>query len=174
MVLPTEPLPFHAELVSHQSPADETRERRKTLIQQTWRSVEFGLGQKATETFYDRLFTNYPAVKSLFEHTSMEGQSQKLYGVLRLAVRSLDDLDSVIPTVQELGRRHARSYGVKREYYGAVTRTFIEIVHEYIASQWGTMAGTRYMVDVADAWAWCLNLIGDIMADAADEADSFA
>mmetsp|Transcript_16438 Transcript_16438/g.33164 ORF Transcript_16438/g.33164 Transcript_16438/m.33164 type:complete len:174 (-) Transcript_16438:212-733(-) len=166
----SDPLPFRSELVSHLSPQDEICERRKNLIKQTWRSVEFGLGQKATEVFYDRLFTNYPDTQPLFAHVSMQGQSQKLYGVLRLAVRSLNDLDAIIPTVQELGRRHSRSYGVMRDHYGAVTQTFIEILHEYILTQWGTMAHTRYLVDVADAWAWYLNLIGGIMADAADEA----
>ena len=164
------PLPFRSELVSHRSPQDETYERRMNLVKQTWRSVEFGLGHKATQAFYDRLFANHLDTRRLFAGVGMEGQSRKLYDLLRLAVRSLDDLDAIIPTVQEMGRRHARSYGVVRDHYGDVTQAFIEILHQYICSQLGHMAHSRYLVDVADAWAWCLNLIGNIMADAADEA----
>ena len=109
-------------------------------------------------------------MEPLFANTSIEIQSRKLYGVVRLAVRSLDDLDGLLPTIKELGRRHGQAYGVIPEYYGAVTQTFIEILHEYICSQWTNMECSRYIVDVADAWAWCLNLIGGIMADAAEKS----
>ena len=169
-----ESLPFFSELLSNQPPEDETLERRKTLIKQTWRSIEFGLGEGATKAFYNRLFTKFPSVEPLFANTSLEVQSLKLYQTLRLAVRSLDDLDSILPTVQELGRRHAQSYGVVPEYYAAVTQVFIEILHEYICSHFTNMACSRYIVDVADAWAWCLNLIGSVMIDAAPAAAAAA
>ena len=163
-------LPFKEELLPSQPPDAEILARRKALVKQTWLSMEFGLGEEATVCFYDRLFAKFPNVEPLFANTSLQVQSHKLYLTLRLAVRSLDDLDAIIPTLQELGRRHAQSYGVVPEYYGAVTQTFIEVLHEYICSKWTNMACSRYMVDVADAWTWCLNLVGGVMADAAEKA----
>ena len=173
----SDPLPFRSELVSALPPQDETLARRKTLIRQTWRSVEFGLGETVSRSFYDRLFERFPDVKPMFDATSMEVQAQKLYTTLRLAVRSLDDLETLRPALQYLGRRHAQSYGVVRAHYGAVTQVFLEILHEYISSHWTNNASmimihSRYMVDVADAWSWALNLLGGIMADAAEAAET--
>jgi hemoglobin-like flavoprotein len=150
-------------------------ERRKTLVKQSWRAVEFGLGGEATVAFYELLFARFPSVKPLFAGTTTEVQAEKLYAVLRVAIRSLDDLDALVPVLQEMGVRHAISYGVVREHYGAVTQVFIELLHQFIGSQWSEsmrMSGAtcRYMVEVADAWTWVLNLIGGVMADAADAA----
>ena len=166
----TDQLVFSPKVLSDPLAEDEILARRKLLIKQTWRSVEFGLGEKATRSFYERLFSNFPEVQPMFENVSMKEQAHKLYSVLRLAVRSLDDLEAILPTVQELGRRHAQSYGVARQHYEAVTDTFVDVLHEYICSQCSNMGCSTYMVDVADAWSWCLNFIGGIMADAAEKA----
>jgi hemoglobin-like flavoprotein len=158
------------------SPYDETLERRKKLVKQSWRAVEFGLGGAATQAFYERLFTRFPSVQPMFAGTTMDVQAAKLYAVLRVAIRSLDDLDSLVPVLQNMGVRHATAYGVQRAHYGAVTQVFIEILYEFIGNQWSenmSMSGAtgRYMVEVADAWTWVLNLLGGVMADAADTAD---
>lgn len=149
---------------------DEYIERRKTLIRQTWRAVEFGMGEQATTEFFDRLLSQLPELKPLFAETNMKLQSHKLYGIIKLAVRSLDDFDSVFPVLEKLGRKHATFYGLKRTHYRAFTDTFIEVLHSFIHSQYSAMmVGTHYVVDVADAWSSVLNIIGDIMADAGEE-----
>jgi hemoglobin-like flavoprotein len=160
-------------------PYDETLERRKKLVKQSWRAVEFGLGGAATQAFYERLFTRFPSVQPLFAGTTMDVQAEKLYAVLQVAIRSLDDLDSLVPVLQDMGVRHATAYGVQRAHYGAVTQVFIEILYEFIGNQWSenmSMSGAtgRYMVEVADAWTWVLNLVGGVMADAADTAAAAA
>jgi len=143
---------------------NEYIERRKTLIRQTWRAVEFGMGEKATTEFYDRLLLQCPEMKPLFADRNMKVHSHKLYQIIRLAVRSLDDFESVVPVLKKLGRRHSVVYGLDRSHYRVFTSTFIEVLHRFIYSQYSSMmAGTHYVVDVADAWSYVLNIIGDIM-----------
>ena len=149
---------------------NEYIERRKTLIKQTWRAVEFGMGEKATVEFYDRLLSQFPEMRPLFGDTNMKLQSHKIYGIIKLAVRSLDDFESVVPVLERLGRRHANVYGLDRSHYRAFTDTFIEVLHRFIYSQYSAMmVGTHYAIDVADAWSYVLNIIGDIMADTVEE-----
>ena len=145
--------------------------RRKELVQQTWRAVELGLDVQATRQFYVRLFEKYPEIKPLFGNVDMELQAKKLYEVIKVAVRFLDNMDQLVPTLKDLGVRHARCYSVKREHYDAVTDTFIRVLNEFIFSQWNRgIEGSIWLLDVADAWAWVLTFIGNTMADAADEA----
>jgi hemoglobin-like flavoprotein len=162
-VPPLAPLPL-----SMDSLPTDTLKRRKTLVQQTWRSVEFGLGEQAIKVMYEHLFQDCPEVKSLFEGVTMSTLYTKFFAMLRLAVRSLDDFDVVVPTLVALGRRHAKSYGVQRKHYRAMTHAFQRVLQDYIFAHWANMVCTQYIFDVTDAWGWCLNGMGDIMADGAD------
>jgi hemoglobin-like flavoprotein len=145
--------------------------QRKRWIRQTWHAVEHGLDVHATEAFYQRLFVRYPETRDMFRECNMQLQAQKLYEVLRVAVRFLDQFDALVPTLQELGERHAQHYGVIREHYHATTIVFIEVLTTYILySQWPAGLADLWRDEVADAWTWLLDLIGTTMADAADEA----
>jgi hemoglobin-like flavoprotein len=152
-------------------PEDQCRFlRRKKNVQQTWRAVEFGLDVEAMRIFYKTLFERYPSLKPMFSKTDMEKQAKKLFDVVRVVVRLLDDFDTLVPVLKDLGVKHARMYGVKREHYDAVIECFMSVLTGYVCSQWPTdMAGSLWSVDVADAWAWALTFIGNTMADAADE-----
>lgn len=160
-----DPVHIHPQPLSMDSLPADTIDRRKTLVRQTWRSVEFGLGDKAIRSMYTRLFQICPEVEHLYNGVSMEILCKKVFDMIRLAVRSLDDFDSVVPALIDLGRRHHKSYGTLRRHYRAVTQAFQEVLQEYICSQWTNIVCTQYVFDVADAWGWCLNGIGDIMAD---------
>jgi len=152
---------------------EDLAERRKRLIQQTWKLVEDGLDVDATRRFYKRLFEKYPDVEEVFGGVDMEMQSQKLYEVLRVAIRFLDNIDGLMPTLREMGVRHARAYNVKRSQYNAVTEVFIETLNEYLGEALRPVfkeSTAIVQLDVAAAWGWVLTLIGTTMADAGEAA----
>ena len=139
------PVPNHAALL----------ERRKTLIRETWGAVEQGLNVQATEAFYARLFERHSEVESMFEHADMRIQAMKLYEVLRVAVRFLDNMETLTPVLEDMGIRHAEAYGVVREHYNAMTDVFITILNEYFSQHFpDKLSGSIYAMDVAHAWSW--------------------
>ena len=80
-------------------------ERRKYAVQGSWKAVEDALAVDATKLFYSRLFEQFPSVKPLFENTDMDAQAEKLYKTVSLATQYLDDVDSLIPVLEEMGAR---------------------------------------------------------------------
>ena len=156
-----QPVPNHAALL----------ERRKMLIRETWSAVEQGLNVQATEAFYSRLFERHPEVQTMFEHADMRIQAMKLYEVLRVSVRFLDNMEQLTPMLEDMGIRHAEAYGVVREHYNAMNEVFITILNEYFSRHFpDKLSGSLYAMDVAHAWTWGLNMISDIMASAAENA----
>ncbi|MEM9695752.1 MAG: globin domain-containing protein, partial [Myxococcota bacterium] len=83
--------------------------------------------------FYKRLFRIYPASKPLFEHTDMVRQRQMLKDTLALAIRSLENFDSIKPVLRELGARHV-DYGVKLRDYQYVGRALLEALDHVLES----------------------------------------
>ena len=65
--------------------------------------------------FYARLFDLTPDARPMFAHVDMDVQRRMLIDVLATAVRSLDDLPALVPTLQALGRRHT-GYGVEARH----------------------------------------------------------
>ena len=162
---------FEDEDESEYDQEQEMIRRRKQTIRSTWRAIEFGLDVKATKIFYDRLFDQFPCVRPMFAE-DMESQHHKLYAAVSLAVKCLESdegMATLVPVLQDLGVRHA-GFGVVRAHYEAVTECFLWTLNTYITSQMPMNLSVMYAADVADAWEWVLTLIGNVMADAADEA----
>ena len=80
-------------------------ERRKAAVQGTWKAVEESLGVEATKLFYKRLFEEYPSVVPLFSSADMDEQAEKLVKTVKLSVDTLEDLEALIPVLEELGAR---------------------------------------------------------------------
>src|SRR4030095_11499050 len=74
--------------------------------------------EAAAALFYQRLFEIEPALRPLFRG-DIGAQVAKLAHTLGVAVASLDRLDTLAPTLRELGRRHA-GYGVQDRHYDIV------------------------------------------------------
>jgi hemoglobin-like flavoprotein len=88
-----------------------------SLVQADWDKV-LPIADTAATIFYDRLFQVDPGLKPLFKSDFGE-QKRKLMQVIGVAVRGLDDLGALVPTVQALGKRHV-GYGVKPGDYDTV------------------------------------------------------
>ena len=89
-------------------------------IKETWQLV-LPLGDTAAALFYERLFAIDPSARPLFPPERLPGQRRKLMHVLDTTVRGLDQLDELVPVVEDLGRRHA-GFGVTEGHYGSRRR----------------------------------------------------
>jgi hemoglobin-like flavoprotein len=154
-------------------PAEQLLQNRKRLIRQTWSLVEQHWDVQVTRAFYQRLFEKHPSTKDMFKGTPVDLQAWKLYEILRVAVRFMDSVEVLLPSIKEMGVRHAQAYHVTRAHYNAVTGVFIEVLNEFLEVSLQPVVGESFVLwrmDVTAAWAWLLTLIGSTMADAADDA----
>jgi hemoglobin-like flavoprotein len=125
------------------------------LVQDTFDKVR-PISEEAAKLFYNRLFELDPSLKSLF-NGDMKTQGKMLMQMLDYAVTGLDRLDTIILTIQDLGKRHV-GYGVKDEYYETVGEALLWTLEQGL--------GKDFTPDVKDAWAETYKLLSDIMKSA--------
>lgn len=133
------------------------------LVQASWQQVE-PIEGIAANLFYDRLFELDGDLRPLFKG-NLEEQKKKLMRMIGMVVRSLDDLDSIVPAVQALGARH-RGYGVKDADYGTVGSALL----------WTLGQGLQdaFTPDVKEAWAAAYTILARTMKAAAAEVEPAA
>ena len=127
---------------------------QKTLVQDTFALV-VPIADDAGALFYDRLFQLDPALRGLFQADIRE-QGHKLMQVLAIAVNSLDDLQSLVPALHALGRRHVG--------YGVPPRAF-EVGGDALLWTLEQGLGSAFTVEVRDAWAAVYQIVVDTMLD---------
>lgn len=132
-------------------------EKRKELVQSTWKAVEEALGVDATKLFYKHLFEEYPEVLPLFAHADMEAQAEKLFKTVELAVKFLDDVEGLIPVLEDMGKRHYDSWNVEPKHYDQVGECLIWTLAAGLGDAWTD--------DVKDAWTWVYGVIAKHMGD---------
>ena len=110
-------------------------------------------------TFYDHLFTDYPAARPLFEHTDMAKQKQMLKGGLVMVVEILRKPEILSKALKGLGARHVK-YGALPEHYPLVGSSLLKALEQYAGSAWTT--------DVKDAWVGAYGAITELMLEGAD------
>lgn len=128
------------------------------LVQDSWAKVK-PISETAADLFYGKLFELDPAVRSMFTG-DMKEQGRKLMAILNTAVNSLNNLTSIVPAIQDMGKRHV-TYGVKAEHYDTVGTALI----------WTLGAGLKeeFTDDVKTAWIEVYTLVADTMKAAAAE-----
>lgn len=133
-------------------------ERKKRLVQSSFTKV-VPIADKAAEIFYTKLFEMDPSLKPLFKG-DMKEQGAKLMSMIGTAVNGLDNLDSIVPAVQNLGKGHV-SYGVKDSHYDTVGGALLYTLEAGL--------GDDFTADVKDAWTEVYTLLATTMKDAANE-----
>ena len=113
-----------------------------TLVKESWEKVK-PISEQAAELFYGRLFPLDPSLRALFKG-DMSEQGKKLMSTITLAVTSLDRLETILPTVQALGRKHAVEYEVPDSSYATVGEALIWTL--------GQGLGDDFTEDVKEAW----------------------
>jgi hemoglobin-like flavoprotein len=126
------------------------------LVQKSWRQV-LPIAGAAAEMFYTRLFSLDPSLKSLFQG-DMKAQGRKLMAMIGTAVGGLGKLDSIVPAVQDLGRRHVK-YGVKDAHYDSVGAALLWTLQQGL--------GEAFTPDVKAAWTTAYGVLAATMKEAA-------
>lgn len=129
------------------------------LVKSTWKQV-VPIADKAADLFYDRLFAISPRLRPLFPDDMAE-QKKKLLAMLGRAVASLNQVDALVPALQDLGKLHA-SRGVKDLYYGTVGRALLWTLEQGLGSAWTPEA--------KEAWTEVYALVSSTMQEAAKKA----
>lgn len=111
------------------------------------------------DSFYNNLFTDYPAAKPLFTHTDMAKQKQQLKGALVMVVDNLRNPEVLSKTLKGLGARHVK-YGALPEHYPLVGNSLLKALEQH--------AGPAWTADVKDAWIGAYGAITELMLDGAD------
>jgi hemoglobin-like flavoprotein len=129
-----------------------------TLVQNSWAKV-VPISETAAELFYGKLFELDPSVRAMFKG-DMKEQGRKLMAILNTAVNALTKLDSIVPAVQAMGKRHV-DYGVKDEHYDTVGEALI----------WTLGAGLKddFTTETKTAWIAVYTLVANTMKAAAAE-----
>jgi hemoglobin-like flavoprotein len=113
----------------------------------------------AALVFYQRLFDLDPSLRPLFRE-NIEEQAVKLMQMLAAAVGLLNKPDSLIPVLQDLGRRHVH-YGVRDEHYDTVGEALLWMLGETL--------GPQFTPAACDAWAGLYTVVATTMKSAAAE-----
>lgn len=128
------------------------------LVRSSWKRVE-GIAPAAASLFYDNLFAADPALKPLFK-SDMQRQGERLMTMIGAAVGKLDDLPSLVPTLEALARRHV-GYGVREVHYATVGGALLKTL--------GQGLGEDFTPATREAWARVYGLITEVMVAAANE-----
>ena len=137
---------------------------QQELIRSTWGQVT-PIADTAAQLFYERLFELDPALRRLFSRTDMDAQRKNLVQTLTVVVKSIDKLDTVIPAVEGLGRRHA-GYGVRPKHYATVGQALLDTLQ--------TGLGDAFTRDARDAWGEAYELLAGLMIAAGEDSTSSA
>jgi hemoglobin-like flavoprotein len=105
------------------------------------------------EKFYDRLFSQSPELRKMFGE-DMRDQAQKLAAILQVAFDNLDHVDSLVPTLEDMGAKHS-TYGVTPEHYGLVAAALIGTI--------STELGDAFDERAAESFEAVLGTVANVM-----------
>lgn len=137
---------------------------QKTLVQKTWKMAAPN-AEAVAQLFYQRLFTLDPAIERLFAGSNMAAQRGKLVQALRLAVEGLDDLDGLVPVIEDLGRRHV-GYGVKASHYDTVGAALLWTLERGLGQAW--------TAETKAAWTEVYGLLAGVMQQSEGSSEAAA
>lgn len=126
------------------------------LVQESFAKV-VPIADTAADLFYDRLFEIAPEVRPLFPAELAE-QKKKLMQMLSAAVGGLHKLDTILPAVEALGRRHV-AYKVEPGHYDLVGAALLWTLEKGLAE--------GFTPEVKEAWTVVYDALAGVMKKAA-------
>lgn len=121
-------------------------------------------GDRVPAFFYAALFRMYPETRALFP-IHMGSQRDRLVAALGEAVANIDNVDAITPFLQELGRNHARRYGVEATHYPAVGAALLITLEHFLEGAWTP--------ETAEDWAKAYQVVADVMITGARTEQDF-
>ena len=116
-------------------------------------------GDEAPLYFYSHLFLSHPETRALFP-VSMAHQRDRLFAALGDVIARVDDLQALVPILEQLGRDH-RKFGTVAAHYPAVGSSLLATL-EHFDDAWSP--------ELAKDWTEAYTLVAEVMIAAADEA----
>ncbi|MCU7940797.1 MAG: hemin receptor [gamma proteobacterium symbiont of Bathyaustriella thionipta] len=129
---------------------------QKSLVRCSWKMVK-PISEQAAEIFYGRLFSEYPEVKTYFKG-DMKEQGKKLMSMINAAVSGIDDLESLLQPIAEMGARHV-DYGVKDEDYDKVGAALLWTLEQAL--------GPELNEEIKEAWIVTYATVANVMKEGA-------
>ena len=130
----------------------------KALVKTTWAMV-VPIADVAATLFYERLFALDSSLLPMFDRTDMKEQRRKLLAALGTVVNGLDNLEPLIPVLENLGRNHSR-YGVKDAHYETVGAALLRTLEQGLGEAWTPAAKA--------AWTQSYGTVANVMRSAAE------
>ena len=118
------------------------------------------LGDEVPLYFYSHLFLTHPETRQMFP-VSMMQQRDRLLAALGHVVAKVDDLDELVPFLQQLGRDH-RKFGALAAHYPAVGASLLATLQHFLGDDWTPQ--------LAADWEAAYGLVAQVMVEAADGA----
>lgn len=128
-----------------------------SLIRSSFTVVE-PHGTQVTEYFYDHLFANNPGVRPLFA-AHLGEQRDRLWAALGALVANLENTETLVTMLQNLGRRHV-GYGALPEHYPAVGASLIATLQHF--------AGDAWTPEIEKSWVEIYGVISSTMIAAGE------
>lgn len=132
------------------------------LVQDSFSQVA-PIAEQAAAIFYEKLFELDPNLKELFSSADMKVQGNKLMSMIGTAVNGLNNLDALVPAVEDLGRRHV-GYGVMEEDYATVGTALIQTLEAGL--------GDSFTEETMQAWTTVYGVLSSTMMEASNAAVS--
>ncbi|MEU7856840.1 globin domain-containing protein [Nonomuraea sp. NPDC049141] len=117
-------------------------------------------GDQVPLFFYSALFLMYPETRGLFP-VSMATQRDRLVTALGRVVSNVDQVDDLVPFLQQLGRDH-RKFSVVAQHYPAVGQALLATLQHFL--------GDRWTPALAHDWTQAYGLVSKVMIEAAEES----
>jgi hemoglobin-like flavoprotein len=112
------------------------------LVRESWTRFQ-PVAVASARFFYDKLFELDPEAARLFSHTDMDAQGRKVMRMFAEIVRTLDQPETLVAEVADLGRRHVH-YGVHGSQYDSVGTALLWTLEQGL--------GPDFTPEIRDAW----------------------
>ena len=123
------------------------------LVRTSWEVAAADPGILTTN-FYAHLFAIDSGIARMFGGVDMTTQKKKLAQALAVVVTALDDLDSLLPALSALGKRHV-NYGVEPRHFDAVGDALLWALRESL--------GDAFTAELHHAWADAYAVVASVM-----------
>jgi len=131
------------------------------ILRKSWLTVA-AQADAAGEAFYDMLFEAAPQLRPLFR-TSQRLQARKLMDTLATVVDTIDDFATLVPLVEQLGRRHVE-FGAEAAHYDTVGQVLIKTLRRF--------GGPAFDAEAEAVWIKAYGIVSGTMISAARGARS--
>lgn len=133
-------------------------DQQKKLVQTSFARI-VPKAEYAAQLFYKRFFELAPEVKPLFK-SELKTQGIKLFQVISFTVCSLDNMDELLPLLQDLGRQHIK-YGAQAHHYDYVREALLWTMEKVLKGD--------FTPEIQQAWTDVYRVMSEAMIEAAHQ-----